>query len=119
MRVTIPVDDLPGLREFAAGWLGRDPKQDWGILALHIPAGFDLGLLYAHHMGYRWAPCFSWPGRSFPMLAHVGQLMGHAGDGLVEELANIAAANPVGVRGDLTPEAPSLALKACLLFSAR
>ena len=55
--ITIPVDDLPGLRAFAAEWLGgmwpiAEAWTEWrdhgkpvcAVLPLHIPAGYALGL---------------------------------------------------------------------------
>ena len=63
---TIPVDDLPGLREFAREWAGQDlwdgpfgmgwgdwcerisisPEKYRDVLPLHVAAGFDLGVRY-------------------------------------------------------------------------
>lgn len=154
MTVTIQVDELSGLREFATEWLRLDPweagdkvaspwwrahhprRYQWAaVLPLHTDAGFDLGLLYAHHKGHAWAPCFSWPSRSFPALGHVQQLMGHAGDDLVRQLADLRICGCCGGNGSKyfgedahavgycelcggsgkNPQANLEALKACLL----
>ncbi len=75
--ITIPIDGLPGLREFARDWLGFNPwritgrgrndawvdiESDAGFwLPIHIPAGMDLGARYLANIhgldtsnGYIW-----------------------------------------------------------------
>ncbi len=113
MTVSIPVDDLPGLRTFAAECMGFDPWEwipipnnggmgkllegsPWecpekgDVVPLTTATGFALGVAYGHHKGHCWASCFdAGAPNTVPHPVYFRQMMGHAGDDLAQAVTDI------------------------------